>query len=225
MSGSTILITPSMDIRNPNVRRRQSPSAVSTDVSDSICAPSMSTDPPQTMMDIYFGPHNSRWQDDRTTSLVGNQSISVAHDPPSSPGNNRVHTRQQSNSDEGDLGRSKRNAERIRHGLMMMPRISNDPIACNKRCYILHPDFPDTVVGEGKSGGSWKCRTQKLGHLCSNGEQMVQVHSVIQGGCKLMHAEERHKFRTLEEALVKTSGSSVYIKWCSRYLVRIVDKT
>lgn len=104
-----------------------------------------------------------------------------------------------------------------------MPRESEDPIACNKPCYILHPDFPDLVVAEGKSGGSWKARTQKFGHLCSKGEHMVQVHEVKIPKCRLLHLEDRQPFEVLEDALVKRTGSTVFVKWSTRHLVRIVE--
>ncbi|KAG0597110.1 hypothetical protein M758_UG311700 [Ceratodon purpureus] len=48
--------------------------------------------------------------------------------------------------------------------------------AVNKLVYLTHSDMGDQAVAEGRSGGSWKAKAQKLGNLCDRGEQMVQVH-------------------------------------------------
>ena len=220
MSGSTVLITPSMGLENPNFPRRRSASAVSTDVSDSIQTPSLGSNPCQPILDIYFGPEKNWRSSSREEERVG-RNISIEPErTPASPTSNRVHTRQQSNADVPQERRTARNEERLRCGNLMLPRLSDDPIACNKPCFILHPDFPDAVVAEGKSGGSWKAKTQKLGHLCNKGEQMVQVHKVSQTGCRLLHVEERQSFRILDDAVVKKTGSAIYVKWDTRYLVR-----
>ena len=220
MSGSTVLITPSMDLRNPNFPRPHSPSVISTSVSHSIRAPSPTAGPIKPFLDGYFD-RNEDWRGERIPSAVDAGTTAGTEGIPSSPsGGSRVATRQKptTEAEEGTLGHPPR--ERIRHGLLMLPRLTTDPIACNKPVYILHPDFPDKVVAEGKSGGSWKCRTQRLGHLCSQGEQMVQVHSVSEPGCKLMHIEERQPFAVLGDAVVKKFGSSIFVKWNTRYLVR-----
>ncbi|KAG0574943.1 hypothetical protein KC19_VG304400 [Ceratodon purpureus] len=224
MSGSTVLITPSMDIQRPERQRPISPSAMSTDISDSIRTPSVAEDPLQPFLDIYDGPDRS-WRASRATQQAqGSPSGCSPATPPTFTEAPRVHTRQQSNTDPDEEGRNRRGSERIRHGLMMMPRLSEDPVACNKPCYILHPDFPDVVVAEGKTGGSWKAKTQKLGHLCSKGEQMVQIHHIRKPDYRLLHIEERQPFTILDHVVVKRSGSNVFIKWHTRYLVRIKEQ-
>ena len=222
MSGSTILITPSMDLRGLPRRGPRSPSAMSTDISDSIRTPSVIEEPGSRFLDIYLG---GGWRESPQNVNASQSSPSGCSPaaPPTFTDEPRVHTRQQSNTSDEEVARRGKNAERIRHGLMMLPRISEEPIACNKPCYILHPDFPDTVVAEGKSGGSWKAKTQKLGHLCSKTEQMVQVHVIKLQNCRLLNVEERQPFKTLDDAVVKRSGSNVFVKWSTRYLVRIID--
>ena len=220
MSGSTVLITPSMGLGNPNLPRRTSPSAASTEICDSIRTPSLGNDRLQPFLDIYFGP-DKNWRRTGQQDTPVSSSIPSEIDPvPASPSGTRVHTRLQSNADVAKEKQRGRNVEKIKLGNLMLPRISSEPIACNKACYILHPDFPDTVVAEGRSGGSWKARTQKLGHLCDKGEQMVQVHQINKEGCKILFPEERQPFRILDEALVKKTGSAIYVKWNTRYLVR-----
>lgn len=100
------------------------------------------------------------------------------------------------------------------------PKEKADAIACTRACWILHPDAGDNIVGEGRAGGSWKCPTQKFGHLCSFGDQMVQVHRVFYGEHRLLHCEDRNRaFSTLSDAVVKPKYSNVYIKWDSRFLI------
>ena len=223
MSGSTVLITPSMDLRRPGERSVRSPSAISTDISDSIRTPSVTHDPLQPFLDIYFGEDTS-WRKSRESERERKSpSECTPIAPPTFAEAPRVHTRAQANADLEVVDRRERHSERIRHGLLMMPRLSEDPVACNKPVYILHPDHPDKVVAEGKSGGSWKARTQKLGHLCAKGEQMVQVHVINIQKCRLLHVEERQAFKVLDDAVVKKTGSTVFVKWSARYLVRIRD--
>ena len=111
-------------------------------------------------------------------------------------------------------------APRPRFEIGHLPRITSSPIAANSLCYILHPDHGDIIVAEGRAGGSWKSPSQKLGSLCAEGEQMVQVHKIIKPNLPLVFIEERQSFRTLDQALVKSSGSSVYVKWQSRLLIK-----
>ena len=100
------------------------------------------------------------------------------------------------------------------------PKEKAEAIACSRACWILHPDAGDEIVAEGRAGGSWKCPTQKFGHLCSFGDQMVQVHRLILGNHRLLHSEERNPgFATLKDAIVKPKFSNVYIKWDSRFLI------
>ncbi|KAG0625678.1 hypothetical protein M758_2G072900 [Ceratodon purpureus] len=224
MSGSTILITPSMNIRRPDDLHPRSSGAMSTDISDSIRTPSVAEDPLQPFLDVYAGPDTS-WRASRENgqSRSSPSGCSPAA-PPTFTEAPRVQTRQQVNVDTDDDTRRERQVERIRHGLMIMPRITDDPVACNKPCYILHPDLPDVVVADGKTGGSWKAKTLKFGHLCNKGEQMVQVHQIRVPKCRLLHVEEKQAFSTLDDALVKSRGSNVFIKWSSKHLVRIVEK-
>ncbi|KAG0596869.1 hypothetical protein M758_UG290800 [Ceratodon purpureus] len=102
--------------------------------------------------------------------------------------------------------------------LKFPPRATNEAIAVNKLCYLSHPNGGDNVVAEGKTGGSWKARAQKFGHLCNNGEKMVQIHRVLIPNLPLLHIESRQPFRTIDDALVKPTGSNVFVKWDTRYL-------
>ena len=109
---------------------------------------------------------------------------------------------------------------RPRFELGLSPRITDNPVAANCQCFILHPDKYLTIVAEGRTGGSWKSPSQKLGNLCHEGEQMVQVHKIIVPNLRLLFIEERQPFTLLDHALVKSSGSSVYVKWKSNLLVK-----
>ena len=103
------------------------------------------------------------------------------------------------------------------------PRARTDhPVACNKPCWILHPDFLGLPVAYGKSGISWKStRKNQLYTPCNLGQQMVQVHHVYDSTATLMFLElERQPFRTLIEAIVPPGNSTVYVKWAHHLLVR-----
>ena len=102
--------------------------------------------------------------------------------------------------------------------LKFPPRTGNDAVAVNKVCYLTHPDTGDKVIAEGKTGGSWKAKAQKLGHLCNQGQQMVQVHRIIIQNVRLLHVEERQPFLTVDEAVVKPTGSNVFVKWDSKHI-------
>lgn len=107
---------------------------------------------------------------------------------------------------------------RPRFELTLTPRMTSHPIAANHPCYILHPGHGNCIVAEGRTGGSWKSPSQKLGSLCKEGEQMVQIHKVNKPNLPLPILEERQPFTVLEHALVKPAGSSVYVKWPSKFL-------
>lgn len=102
----------------------------------------------------------------------------------------------------------------------LLPRITSNAIAVNSLCFILHPDHGDTVVAEGRAGASWKAPSGKFGNMCREGQQMVQIHKIIVPNLPLPIMEDRQPFTILEHALVKPSGSSVYVKWESRLLIK-----
>ncbi|KAG0573626.1 hypothetical protein KC19_VG194700 [Ceratodon purpureus] len=107
---------------------------------------------------------------------------------------------------------------RQRFEYRLLPRVTSGPIAANKQVYILHPDFADIIVAEGRSGGSWKSQSAKFGKMCEEGQQIVQIHKIIKPNVPLIFIEERQPFMVLEHALVKPHGSSVYMKWLSNLL-------
>ncbi|KAG0573679.1 hypothetical protein KC19_VG199900 [Ceratodon purpureus] len=102
--------------------------------------------------------------------------------------------------------------------LKFPPKTSSEAVAVNKPCFITHPDMGDEAVAEGRTGGSWKAQSQKLGNLCQQGEQMVQVHKVFVKNLRLLHVESRQPFQFLEDAVVKCSGSNVFVKWDCKYI-------
>ena len=100
------------------------------------------------------------------------------------------------------------------------PKEKAEAIACNRPCWVLHPNAGDEIIGEGRAGGSWKSSTTKFGHLCAYGEQMVQLHKVFSEDHPLLYREDRNsEFKTIKDAVVKPKYSNVYIKWDSRYLI------
>ena len=105
-----------------------------------------------------------------------------------------------------------------RKALRFPPRPGSDAIAVNKVCYISHPGMGDDAVAEGRTGGSWKAKASKLGHLCGPGEQMIQVHKVLVPNVQLLYPEERQAFKFLEDAVVKPTGSNVFIKWDAKHI-------
>ena len=107
---------------------------------------------------------------------------------------------------------------RLRLGLIMLPRLTSKPLAGNCLCFILHPDHHDIVVAEGRTGGSWKSPSGKFGKFCSEGEQIVQSHKIYKTELCLIFTEDRHKFTTIDQALVKPVGSKVYVKWLTQLL-------
>ena len=105
-----------------------------------------------------------------------------------------------------------------RTDLILHPRSTRDAIAANLLCFILHLDYGSTITAEGRAGGSWKSPSAKLGSLCSEGQQMVQIHKLNKPNIRLPFIEERQPFTLLDHALVKPTGSSVYVKWPTNLL-------
>ncbi|KAG0573636.1 hypothetical protein KC19_VG195700 [Ceratodon purpureus] len=96
--------------------------------------------------------------------------------------------------------------------------MTSHAITANSPCYILHPDHGNCIVVKGRTGGSWKSPSQKLGSLCKEGEQMVQIHKVNKPNLRLPILEERQPFTDLKHALIKPAGFSVYVKWPTKFL-------
>lgn len=102
--------------------------------------------------------------------------------------------------------------------LKFPPKSGCEAIAVNKPCFLTHPDMGDEAVAEGRTGGSWRAKAQKFGKLCEQGEQMVQIYKVLLPKIRLLHVEDRHQFVYLEDAIVKSTGSNVFVKWDCKYL-------
>jgi hypothetical protein len=99
-----------------------------------------------------------------------------------------------------------------------------DPVAVGKPCWILHPLHPQVAIRYGKTSPTWKTKGQQLAGCCVHGEQMVQVHWTFRESVPLIFCElQRQPFRLLDEAIVPTSGSGVYVKWDTWYLIRTKD--
>ena len=114
-----------------------------------------------------------------------------------------------------------RREPRQKFQLTLLPRFSSEgPVAVNKLCFILHPEHGNSIVAEGRTGGSWKSHSGKYGSLCSEGEQMVQIHRINKVGVPLIFIEERQPFSILEHAIVKPTGSSVYVIWLTKLLIK-----
>ena len=107
---------------------------------------------------------------------------------------------------------------RPRFDLGLLPRITSNALSANRLCFILHPNSGDTIVAEGRTGGSWKSPSQKFGLLCAEGQQMVQIHRILVPNLPLIFIEERQPFTLMDHAVVKPSGSSVYVKWNTQLL-------
>ena len=208
-SGETIPVTPNTLLQN---FRNTMPigAAVSTDVSASIGTGS-GDHSPSPLNDIT--PRSSREHNVTTltptspSARTGQQSSDIISTV------DGVSTRAMS-SDPIPV----RRPPRMRFEVILLPQITSDAIAVNTLVYILHPQCGSTVVAEGKAGGSWKSRKSKFGSLCSNGQQMVQVHKIIVPNLRLMYVEDRQPMTTMDQALVKSSGSSVYVKWDTKLL-------
>ncbi|KAG0575076.1 hypothetical protein KC19_VG316000 [Ceratodon purpureus] len=96
---------------------------------------------------------------------------------------------------------------RMKFPLTLTPRITKQLVAAICLVFILHPDHGGNIVGEGRTGGSWKAQSRMMGSLCSEGEQMVQVHKVLIPNVPLVFVETRQPFTLLDHAIVKPSGS------------------
>ncbi|KAG0572853.1 hypothetical protein KC19_VG130200 [Ceratodon purpureus] len=210
-SGDTLPVTPSMLLLN-FTNRMAVDAAVSTDVSASIATTSADQSPnptsartprtsTQQMMDVLLpratvprAPHLSPPVDIASTvEGVTTRGMAIEQAP-------------------SDCG------PRMRFDMPLLPHLLNHAIAANSLCFILHPQCGDRVVAEGKIGGSWKSPSCKSRKLCVEGQQMIQVHNVFVPNLPLIYVEERQPFTTLDHALVKSNGSSVYVKWDCKLL-------
>ena len=211
-SGDTVPVTPNTMLQN---FKNQMPigAAVSTDLSGSM----------------------GTYSNDVSNPPSGQMSPSTAHHRRQPARSNAAHSLDYPSDGEGGLnlpdGVTTRGMTvqadtptarppRMRFEVGLLPRFPGTAIAVNSLVFILHPDHGDTIVAEGKAGGSWKSPGSKFGKLCLEGQQMVQVHKVLKTGLPLIFSEERHPLKMLDEAAVKSSGSTIYVKWYSRLLIK-----
>ena len=211
-SGDTVPWTPNTVLQN-FTNRMPIGAAVSTDLSASIGTASHASLSPRPS--AFTSPSTTNNQP-RATNDAGQSVVSTQINHGIAQVSDGVTTRGMTLQEELPTPRPPR--ERFELGLL--PRLLNDAIAVNSLCYILHPDHGETIVAEGKTGGSWKSPSTKFGKLCLEGQQMVQVHKIIKTGLPLIFSESRHPFTTLDEVLVKPAGSGVYVKWYSKLLIR-----
>ena len=204
-SGETVPVTPNTLLQN-FCNNMPIGAAVSTDISVDTGTTSHG-----------LSPQSGRVDSERINMLAGPTGCFASNDPAPVIDNSlpKVTTRRMVSTTEKEAAPR---GPRPRFELTLQPRITSGPIAANALCYILHPDHGNTIVAEGRTGGSWKSPSQKYGSLCSEGEQMVQIHKILKQNLPLPIIEDRVPFTTMDQALVKPSGSSVYVKWKSRLL-------
>ncbi|KAG0575256.1 hypothetical protein KC19_VG330800 [Ceratodon purpureus] len=212
-SGDTIPVTPNTLLQNFS-NRMPVGIAVSTEVSASIGTASQEMSPRPSME--YSRPTQSHCQpctgSPSSVTRHTNNNTEVCDVP------DGVTTRRMATVAGTENTTPRQPREKFAIGLL--PHICSGAVAVNNPCFILHPDKKDTVVAEGRAGGSWKAPSTKFGHLCTEGQQMVQIHKIIVPNLPLPFIEERQPFTILEHAFVKPSGSNVYVKWSSRLLVK-----
>ena len=202
-SGDTVPVTPNTLLQN-FTNNMPIGAAVSTDIS--VSAETTSADASPHPIDKSIVRHEERMQDNPPPAPSRNMDIG-ATDGVTTRG--MASTSDPSHCIVGNRGRLP---------LTLQPRDSNDSVAANTLCFILHPGHGNNIVAEGRTGGSWKSPSGKFGLLCQEGEQMVQIHKILIPGLRLIFIEERQPFTILDHALVKPSGSSVYVKWLTRLL-------
>lgn len=204
-SGDTVPLTPNTLLQNFTNKMPIGP-AVSTDMSASIGT--MSND---------VSPHHSIGSTPQTQTTRPIPQSTHAHANVEAAGHDGVTTRGMATAVDTD---PVQRPPREKFPLTLLPRLASGALAANIACYVLHPDCGSMIVAEGRSGGSWKSPKQKFGSFCSEGEQMVQIHKINKPGLPLPFIEDRQPFTILDHALVKSSGSSIYVKWPSNMLVK-----
>ena len=212
-SGDTIPVTPNSLLQK---FRNKMPIgiAVSTEVSASIGNASQELSPHPSHE--YTTPSQSQRQRRTGSPVSGSGNATCVN--PANEAPDGVTTRRMATVTKSLQATPRQPREKFSVGLL--PRLTSGAIAVNCLCFILHPDHGETVVAEGRAGASWKAPSAKYGNLCSEGEQMVQIHKIIVPNLRLAIVEDRQPFTVLEHALVKASGSSVYMKWMSRLLIK-----
>jgi hypothetical protein len=106
-----------------------------------------------------------------------------------------------------------------RCSLVPIPNLSI-PIIYSSLVHILHPSHYGEVA-QGKVGASWKNTKTKFGPLCEPGQQMVQVLKIVVIGVPLMFLESQHHAMTLDGALSVPKQKPLWIKWETRYMVKL----
>lgn len=82
----------------------------------------------------------------------------------------------------------------------------------------MHPLHGNVCVAQGKSGTGWKSKS-KLGGLCKEGEQWLQVFQVFVSNVQQMHPISGDGLVPLIDALPPASGKHKFIKWDCKYLI------
>ena len=149
-SGDTVPVTPSTLLQNFK-NKMPIGAAVSTDVSVSTATTSNGLSP-------QSGRSDCLTRNEDGLGAVGefsggrSQINSIAED--------RVTTRGMMTETETATAPC---GPRPRFEVGLLPRLLDNAIAANAQCFILHPDYGDLIVAEGRTGGSWKSPKQKFG--------------------------------------------------------------
>lgn len=102
-------------------------------------------------------------------------------------------------------------------------RVSKTDIRSNCPIYVHSYSLPDLLgraLALGKFGVHGKSKNNKLGSLCETGTHIIQVYLVLHKDLPLLHLEpDRHEFKVLEDAIVHSEGSSMFIKFNAKFII------
>lgn len=100
---------------------------------------------------------------------------------------------------------------------MITPRLTNEPVPANKFVWVLHPDYENAVVAQGRSGVAWKSKSKLAAGLCI-GEQLVQIHRVFTKNVPALCNVAGNELKMLEDGLPPSCGRHKFLRWDTRFL-------
>lgn len=97
------------------------------------------------------------------------------------------------------------------------------PLRPGTRCWVLHPGFYNTVVGEAKAGVNNKSRSQQkhLVERCKDGQQYILFKKIHRHDTPLLFPNDPHiGSNTMCDGVLWSSGKAEHwVRWWSRYLI------
>lgn len=99
---------------------------------------------------------------------------------------------------------------------------AQNPIRHGTYCWVLHPAFPNEIVGEARAGVNNKSRSHHphMVAACKDGEQYILFKKIHRPDTPLLFPDDAHgrSRKMCDSVLWKSGKSEKWVRWTSKYL-------